>query len=84
MVSEEQIQCVKLSDVLGRVIDANTGTAIENGWYAEGLANKLCDHSLLCSKNIRGCYFFYLASALPTRPSRTLRVASNERPFLPT
>ena len=84
MASEEQIQCMKLSDVLGRVTDANTGTAIESERYAEGLANKLYDHGLLCSKNIRGCYFFYLASALPTRPGRTLRVASNERPFLPT
>lgn len=50
MASEEQIQCMKLLDVLGRVIGANTGTATESEWYAEGLANKFYDHAFFALK----------------------------------
>jgi len=50
MASEEQIQCMKLLDVLGRVIGANTGTATESEWYAEGLANKFYDHAFFVLK----------------------------------
>lgn len=50
MASEEQIQCMKLLDVLGRIINANKGTATESEWYAEGLANKFYDHAFFVLK----------------------------------
>ena len=50
MISEEQIQCMKLLDVLGRVIGANSGKATDSEWYAEGLANKFYDHAFFVLK----------------------------------
>ena len=50
MAPEETIQCMKLLDLFGRVISANTGTATESEWYAEGLANKFYDHAFFVLK----------------------------------
>jgi len=37
--------CPKLLNLLGRVLDANKGTATDREWYTEGLANKFFDHA---------------------------------------
>ena len=53
---------MKLLDVIGRVIGANSGKATDIEWYAEGLANKFYDHAFLVLKISRGA----ISLALPS------------------
>ena len=60
--------CPKLLDLLGRVLDANKGTATDREWYTEGLANKFFDHAF---------FVLYLAESPNTLgfTSRTVKLS---------
>lgn len=60
--------CLKLLDLLGRVLEANKGTATDREWYAEGLANKFFDHAF---------FVIYLSEGANTLnlPSRAIKIS---------
>jgi len=61
-------ECIKLLDLLSRVVDANKGTATDREWYAEGLANKFFDHAF---------FVLYLSHGPNTLdfPSRAIKIS---------
>jgi len=60
--------CLKLLDLLGRVLEANKGTATDREWHAEGLANKFFDHAF---------FVLYLSEGSNTLdfPSRPIKIS---------
>ncbi len=61
-------ECIKLLDLLSRVVDANKGTATDREWYAEGLTNKFFDHAF---------FVIYLSEGSNTLnlPSRAIKIS---------
>lgn len=66
MANEEQIERLQLLDILGSVIDANSGRPTDIDWYAEGLANKFYDHALFVLKISDGATSLNLPSGTIT------------------